>query len=127
MPLSTALTDFLCRENDLPICAEYLKFAPDSMRRFTLRDYRMRVVSHSDLTKTERDAKLSLNLSASIWLRTRCEMFDDENPFTRENLDGYLKELAKEYRKVRGKIVPAELVLRAVRPFTLAMRSCQAS
>lgn len=31
--------------------------------------------------------------------------------FTKENLDGYLKELAKEYRKRVGKAMPAEIVL----------------
>ena len=32
-------------------------------------------------------------------------------PFTKENLDTYLKELAKEFKKLNGKIVPAELIL----------------
>jgi hypothetical protein len=32
-------------------------------------------------------------------------------PFTKENLDQYLKELAKEFRKRNGKVVPAEIVL----------------
>ena len=32
-------------------------------------------------------------------------------PFTRENLDQYLKELAKEFRKRNGKSMPAEIVL----------------
>ena len=31
--------------------------------------------------------------------------------FTKENIDIYLKELAKEYRKLVGKGTPAELVL----------------
>lgn len=31
--------------------------------------------------------------------------------FTKENLDSYLKELAKEYRKLNGKSMPAEIVL----------------
>ena len=31
-------------------------------------------------------------------------------PFTKENLEGYLKELAKEYRK-RGHGAPAEMIL----------------
>lgn len=31
--------------------------------------------------------------------------------FTRENLDRYLKELAKDYRKRNGKSVPAEIIL----------------
>ena len=31
--------------------------------------------------------------------------------FTRENIDTYLKAVAKEYRKISGKIVPAELIL----------------
>lgn len=33
------------------------------------------------------------------------------NSFTKENLDSYLKELAKEYRKLGGKNMPAEIVL----------------
>lgn len=33
------------------------------------------------------------------------------NSFTKENLDEILKELAKEYRKLAGKSVPAEIVL----------------
>lgn len=33
------------------------------------------------------------------------------NSFTKENLDSYLKELAKEFRKLNGKSVPAEIVL----------------
>ena len=31
--------------------------------------------------------------------------------FTKENIDGFLKELAKEYRKQVGKAMPAELIL----------------
>lgn len=34
-----------------------------------------------------------------------------ETPFTRENLDTYLKELAKEFRKLNGTAMPAEIVL----------------
>ena len=34
-----------------------------------------------------------------------------EMPFTRENLDQYLKELAKEFRKRNGKSMPAEIIL----------------
>ncbi|SEW36724.1 hypothetical protein SAMN05216413_2495 [Ruminococcaceae bacterium KH2T8] len=34
-----------------------------------------------------------------------------ENPFTKDNLDRYLKALAKEYRKLNGKGVPAEITL----------------
>lgn len=34
-----------------------------------------------------------------------------EKPFTKENLDQYLKELAKEYRKRNGKSMPAEIIL----------------
>lgn len=33
------------------------------------------------------------------------------NSFTKENLDNYLKELAKEYKKLGGKNMPAEIVL----------------
>lgn len=32
-------------------------------------------------------------------------------PFTKENLDGYLKELGKEYRRLSGKTMPAEIIL----------------
>lgn len=31
--------------------------------------------------------------------------------FTKENLDTYLKELAKEFRRLNGKSMPAEIVL----------------
>ena len=34
-----------------------------------------------------------------------------DKPFTRENLDQYLKELAKEFRKKNGKTIPAEIIL----------------
>lgn len=34
-----------------------------------------------------------------------------DTPFTRENLDMYLKELAKEFRRLNGKTMPAEIVL----------------
>jgi len=34
-----------------------------------------------------------------------------DTPFTRENLDMYLKELAKEFRKLSGTAMPAEIVL----------------
>ena len=34
-----------------------------------------------------------------------------EKPFTKDNLDLYLKELAKEFRKRNGKNVPAEIIL----------------
>lgn len=34
-----------------------------------------------------------------------------ETPFTRDNLDTYLKELAKEFRKLNGTAMPAEIVL----------------
>ena len=38
-------------------------------------------------------------------------MSDNVNTFTKDNLDNYLKELAKEYRKLVGKNVPAEIIL----------------
>ena len=31
--------------------------------------------------------------------------------FTKDNLDTFLKELAKEYRKINGKTMPAEIIL----------------
>ena len=34
-----------------------------------------------------------------------------DKPFTKENLDRYLKELAKEFRKKNGKTIPAEIIL----------------
>ena len=34
-----------------------------------------------------------------------------DNFFTRENLDSYLKELAKEFRKLNGNKMPAEIIL----------------
>ncbi len=34
-----------------------------------------------------------------------------DKPFTKENLDYYLRELAKEFRKRNGKLTPAEIVL----------------
>ena len=33
------------------------------------------------------------------------------NRFTKENIDMYLKELGKEYRKLNGKNTPAEIIL----------------
>lgn len=35
----------------------------------------------------------------------------DKITFTKDNLDDYLKELAKEYRKLGGKSMPAEIIL----------------
>ncbi|MBR6593807.1 MAG: hypothetical protein IKK83_01290 [Clostridia bacterium] len=34
-----------------------------------------------------------------------------ETPITKENLDTYLKELAKQFRKLNGKAIPAEITL----------------
>lgn len=34
-----------------------------------------------------------------------------EHPFTKDNLDNYLKELAKEFRKRNGTTIPAEVIL----------------
>ena len=34
-----------------------------------------------------------------------------EKPFTKDNLDQYLKELAKEFRKLNGKSMPADIIL----------------
>lgn len=36
---------------------------------------------------------------------------ENKNFFTKENLDTYLKELAKEFRKINGKSTPAEIIL----------------
>ena len=36
---------------------------------------------------------------------------ENTNYFTKENLDDYLKELGKEYRRLNGKGMPAELIL----------------
>lgn len=38
-------------------------------------------------------------------------MSSDGSVFTSDNLDEYLKEVAKEYRKMGGKFVPAEIIL----------------
>ncbi len=35
----------------------------------------------------------------------------DTKHFTKDNLDMYLKELAKEFRKLNGKTMPAEIIL----------------
>ena len=34
-----------------------------------------------------------------------------DKPFTKENLDSYLKELAKEFRKKNGTRMPAKIIL----------------
>ena len=34
-----------------------------------------------------------------------------EQPFTKDNLDNYLKELAKEFRKINGKNMPVDIIL----------------
>jgi hypothetical protein len=34
-----------------------------------------------------------------------------DKPFTKENLDQYLKELAREFRRINGKSTPAEIIL----------------
>ena len=34
-----------------------------------------------------------------------------KTPFTKDNLDEYLKELAKEFRKMNGTRIPAEIIL----------------
>ena len=36
---------------------------------------------------------------------------ENKNFFTKQNLDTYLKELAKEFRKLNGKDMPAEIIL----------------
>ena len=53
---------------------------------------------------------LSPNLSASTLWRTRYAMSFDSY-FTKDNLDTYLKELAKEFRKLNGTAMPAEIIL----------------
>lgn len=40
-----------------------------------------------------------------------------DKPFTRENLDSYLRELAKEFRKKNGSRMPAEITLIGERLF----------
>ena len=45
----------------------------------------------------------------TLW-KVRFGMSSDTH-FTRENLDFYLRELAKEYRKLGGKNMPAEVIL----------------
>lgn len=37
--------------------------------------------------------------------------FENTNSFTKENLNDYLKELGKEYRRLNGKSMPAEIIL----------------
>lgn len=52
------------------------------------------------------------SLSDSILWKVRCGMLSDASAvFTKDNLDTYLKELAKEFRKLNGKAMPAEIVL----------------
>lgn len=41
----------------------------------------------------------------------RCVVSSDVISFNKENLDVYLKELAKEFRKQNGKTMPAEIIL----------------
>lgn len=41
----------------------------------------------------------------------RCVVSSDVISFDKENLDVYLKELAKEFRKQNGKTMPAEIIL----------------
>ena len=36
---------------------------------------------------------------------------ENSNYFTKENLNTYLKELGKEYKKINGKSMPAEIIL----------------
>lgn len=43
-------------------------------------------------------------------MKARSETLSDK-PFTKENLDQYLKELAKEFRKQNGNKMPAEVIL----------------
>ena len=38
-------------------------------------------------------------------------MSSDSFVFTGENLNDYLKAVAKEYKKMGGKVMPAELIL----------------
>lgn len=51
-----------------------------------------------------------LNLCDSTLLKVMCAM-SFEKPFTKENLDDYLKALAKEFRKRNGTKMPAEIIL----------------
>ena len=41
--------------------------------------------------------------------------YDDKIEFTKENIDSYLKAVAKEYRKAIGKGMPAEMILIAMK------------
>lgn len=34
-----------------------------------------------------------------------------ENPITKDNLDYYLRELSKEFKKINGKTMPAKIIL----------------
>ena len=51
-----------------------------------------------------------LNLCGLISWKVRFAMSADK-PITKENLDNYLKELAKEFRKKNGDRIPAEIIL----------------
>lgn len=44
-------------------------------------------------------------------MRSDCTITWRVQPFTKENLDLYLKELAKEFRKLNGKNMPADIIL----------------
>lgn len=53
----------------------------------------------------------SLNSKSLILLKRTWKILSDRNYFSSENLDFYLKELAKEYRRLSGKNMPAEITL----------------
>lgn len=55
---------------------------------------------------------LFLNFCVLILWKMRLEMsYSNIGVFTKDNLETYLKELAKEYRKLGGKGMPAEIIL----------------
>jgi hypothetical protein len=44
-------------------------------------------------------------------MRIQRQAFTIDTPFTKENLDAYLKEFGKEFRKLNGTKIPAEIIL----------------
>jgi len=50
-------------------------------------------------------------IADSMEYRQNFETFKSNIPFTKENLNTYLKKLAKEFRKLNGTKMPAEIIL----------------